>query len=63
MSFTLNSLSSSGRARESVAIVSASESCQYLTYEWLPPIAAELSADEEQQMVNAPLRLIFQMGQ
>jgi len=53
----------SGWGIEHDAIVFALEGSQYLVYEWLQPIATEVTQDAQQTIIDAPLTHIFRMRQ
>jgi hypothetical protein len=50
-------------AREPANIILDLEGSQYHVYEWLQPIATEVTQDAQLIIVHAPLKLIFTMWQ
>jgi len=62
-SMMLHWCSFSGLGREHVASVFACKGSQYLVYGCLKPIASYITDDARPKIVDAPLRLIFRMGQ
>jgi len=62
-SLTLCWRSFSWWGREGIAICFAYKDCQKFLYDWLQPIRGVISEDAWPQIVDAPLTLIFIMGQ
>jgi len=53
----------SGWGREHDAIIFELDGSQYLVYKWLQPSATEVTQDAQPKIFDAPLKLIFRMGQ
>jgi len=60
---TLRWCSYSEWGREPVALSSAWKASQYHIYEWRQPITTQITNDARPKLVDAPLMLIFRMGQ
>ena len=62
-SLTLSWHSFSRWGKECVAFSFAIEGGQYLSYDYLQPIATQITQDARPKIVDAPLTLISRMGQ
>ena len=62
-SLTLSGRSFAGLAREQVAYSFAFNAVQYLSYDYLQPIATQITQDAKPRIVDTPLTLISRMVQ
>jgi hypothetical protein len=53
----------SGWGEDDDTIIFDCEGIQYVIYEWLQPIATQVTQDAQLKIVDALLMLIFRMGQ
>ena len=53
----------SGWGKEHDPVIYELEGSQYLIYEWLKPFATDVTQNAQPKIVDAPLKLIFRMGQ